>query len=245
MTRKVWPCQQLQQQQSCWRHELELCTQTDRNNKCGAFMGWSFARGNNLRDTRGLSPSSAAIDKTAGPGKPVPDKYAFQATDKRTDRQTHEHRHRIKPTLLWRGLKIWEPWMLPAEHWTWRRCCMSVDAAAAVCWSAVLHHHHDTVTSSLHRSASLPSPHQASLVAPSDQPNGTQLHLHHVLMATSLIRYPTAPCHRLSFCGWRASCVAGPSARNSLPDSLRNLVIGENSFGQSLKTFLFATYWRI
>jgi len=35
------------------------------------------------------------------------------------------------------------------------------------------------------------------------------------------------------------------SVWNSLPDSLRNPVINGNSFRQSLKTFLFATYWCI
>jgi len=49
------------------------------------------------------------------------------------------------------------------------------------------------------------------------------------------------PRHRLSFYGRRAY-VAGPSVWNSLLDSLRNPIIGENSFRQSLKTFLFATY---
>ena len=39
-----------------------------------------------------------------------------------------------------------------------------------------------------------------------------------------------------------ASYVTGPSVWNSLPDGLRNPVIGGNSFRQSLKTFLFATY---
>jgi len=34
------------------------------------------------------------------------------------------------------------------------------------------------------------------------------------------------PRHRLSFYGRRAFCVAGPSVWNSLPDSLRNPVIG-------------------
>ena len=53
------------------------------------------------------------------------------------------------------------------------------------------------------------------------------------------------PRHRLSFNGRRAFCVAGPSVWNSLPDSLRNPVIRWNSFRQSLKTFLFATYWCI
>ena len=43
--------------------------------------------------------------------------------------------------------------------------------------------------------------------------------------------------------GRRAFCVAGLSVWNSLPDSLRNPIIGGNSFRQSLKTFLFATYW--
>ena len=39
--------------------------------------------------------------------------------------------------------------------------------------------------------------------------------------------------------------VAGPSLWNSLLDSLRDPVICGNSFRQSLKTFLFATYWCI
>ena len=42
--------------------------------------------------------------------------------------------------------------------------------------------------------------------------------------------------------GRRAFCVASPSVWNSLPDSFRGSVIGGNSFRQSLKTFLFATY---
>jgi len=53
------------------------------------------------------------------------------------------------------------------------------------------------------------------------------------------------PRYQLSFCGRRAFCVAGPSVWNSLPDSLRNLIIGGNNFRQSLETFLFATYWCI
>ena len=53
------------------------------------------------------------------------------------------------------------------------------------------------------------------------------------------------PCHQLSSYGRRAFCVAGPSVWNSLPDSLRNPIIGGNSLRQSLKTFLFAMYWCI
>jgi len=53
------------------------------------------------------------------------------------------------------------------------------------------------------------------------------------------------PRHQLSSYGRRAFCVAGPSVWNSLPDSLWNPIIGGNSFRQSLKTFLFATYWCI
>jgi len=33
--------------------------------------------------------------------------------------------------------------------------------------------------------------------------------------------------------------------RSGIPDSLQNPVIGRNSFGHSLKTYLFATYWCI
>ena len=50
------------------------------------------------------------------------------------------------------------------------------------------------------------------------------------------------PCHQLSSCGRRAFCVAGQSVWNSLPDSLRDLIIGGNSFRQFLKTCLFAMY---
>ena len=53
------------------------------------------------------------------------------------------------------------------------------------------------------------------------------------------------PRHQLSSYGRRAFCVADPSVWNSLPDSLRNPITGENSFRQSLKTFLFASYWCI
>jgi len=51
------------------------------------------------------------------------------------------------------------------------------------------------------------------------------------------------PRHRLSCYDRRACCVDGPSVWNSLSDSFRDTVIGGNGFGQSLKTFLFATYW--
>ena len=53
------------------------------------------------------------------------------------------------------------------------------------------------------------------------------------------------PRHQLSSYGRWAFCEAGPSVWNSLPDSLWNPIIGGNSFRQSLKTFLFATYWCI
>ena len=68
------------------------------------------------------------------------------------------------------------------------------------------------------------------------------------ITATSSICHPTAPGRTASpaqllwpsgfLCGW-------PSVWNSLPDSLQNPIIGGNSFRQSLKTFLFATYWYI
>jgi len=53
------------------------------------------------------------------------------------------------------------------------------------------------------------------------------------------------PHHQLSCYGRQAFCVAGPSVRNSLPVSLRNPIISGNNFRQSLKAFLFATYWCI
>ena len=58
-------------------------------------------------------------------------------------------------------------------------------------------------------------------------------------------RLLVVPRHQLSSYGRRAFCVAGPSVWNSLPDNLRNPIIGGNSFRQSLKTFLFAAYWCI
>jgi len=45
------------------------------------------------------------------------------------------------------------------------------------------------------------------------------------------------PRHQLSSYGRRAFCVAGPSVWNSLPDNLRNPIIGGNSFKQSLRSF--------
>jgi len=67
------------------------------------------------------------------------------------------------------------------------------------------------------------------------------------ITATSAICHPTArgrtapPAQLLPtgfLCGWSVSLVF-------LPHSLWNPVIGGNSFGQSLKMFLFATYWCI
>jgi len=55
-------------------------------------------------DWRGSA--AAAHYCAAGPVRPVPDKYAFQATDEqtKTNRQTEGHRHRMKPPPLRRGL---------------------------------------------------------------------------------------------------------------------------------------------
>ena len=68
------------------------------------------------------------------------------------------------------------------------------------------------------------------------------------ITATSLIHHQqllVVPCHQLSSYGRRAFCLAGLSVWNSLPDGMRNPIIGRNSFRQSPKTFLFATYWCI
>ena len=66
----------------------------------------------------------------------------------------------------------------------------------------------------------------------------------HLRSATRQLLF--VPRHQLrSYYGRRAFCVAGPSVWNSLPDSLQNPIIGGNSFRQSLKTLLFATYWCI
>jgi len=52
----------------------------------------------------------------------------------------------------------------------------------------------------------------------------------------------TVPRYQLSTFGSRAFSVAGPTAWNSLPDSLRNPALSSNSFRQSLKTNLFQRY---
>ena len=49
-------------------------------------------------------------------------------------------------------------------------------------------------------------------------------------------------CHRLSTYGRRAFAVAGPTAWNSLPEDMRDLEVSEDSYRQSLKTFLFSQY---
>jgi len=67
----------------------------------------------------------------------------------------------------------------------------------------------------------------------------------HLRSATQQLQNMVVPRHQLSCYGWRAFCVAGPSVWNSLPDNLQNPIIGENRLRQSLKTFLFATYWCI
>jgi len=73
-----------------------------------------------------------------------------------------------------------------------------------------------------------------------------QLHYYfNVINITQQFLVIPVPRHQLSSYGRWAFCVAGPSVWNSLPDSLRNPIIGGNSFRQSLKTFLFATYWCI
>jgi len=63
--------------------------------------------------------------------------------------------------------------------------------------------------------------------------------------AQQLLVVPRHQLSSLSSYGRRAFRVAGPSVWNSLPESLRDPVIGGNSFRQSLKTFRFATYWCI
>ena len=68
------------------------------------------------------------------------------------------------------------------------------------------------------------------------------------ITATSSIRHPTAPSRTASpaqlLCPMGFPCVWSVSLE-FLPDSLQNPIIGGNSFRQSLKTFLFATYWCI
>ena len=53
------------------------------------------------------------------------------------------------------------------------------------------------------------------------------------------------PHHRLQTYVQRAFSVAGPSARNSLPDNLRDSSVTRDIFRRLLKTHLFALYWSI
>jgi len=48
--------------------------------------------------------------------------------------------------------------------------------------------------------------------------------------------------HRLSTYGRQAFAVAGPTVWNSLPEDMRDPDVSENSYRQSLKTFLFSQY---
>jgi len=50
------------------------------------------------------------------------------------------------------------------------------------------------------------------------------------------------PRHRCTIFGRRAFTVAGPTARNSLPDYLRDPSLSEDTFRRLLKTYLFALY---
>jgi len=50
------------------------------------------------------------------------------------------------------------------------------------------------------------------------------------------VRASEDPCGRLTF------LIAGPTVWNSLPDELRDLACGSDSFKQFLKTILFSLY---
>jgi len=52
----------------------------------------------------------------------------------------------------------------------------------------------------------------------------------------------SVPRHRLSTYGRQAFAVAGPTVWNSLPDDMRDPDVSEDSYMQSLKTFLFSQY---
>ena len=55
-------------------------------------------------------------------------------------------------------------------------------------------------------------------------------------------REVSVPRHRLSTYGRRAFAVAGPTVWNSLAEDMRDPEIFEDSYRQSLKTFLFAQF---
>jgi len=50
------------------------------------------------------------------------------------------------------------------------------------------------------------------------------------------------PRCRLNTYGRRAFSIAGPTVWNSLPDELRDLACGSDSFKQFLKTILYSLY---
>ena len=52
----------------------------------------------------------------------------------------------------------------------------------------------------------------------------------------------SVPRHRLSTYGRRAFAVAGPTVWNSFPEDMRDPDVSEDSYRQSLKTFLFSQY---
>ena len=63
------------------------------------------------------------------------------------------------------------------------------------------------------------------------------------LLRSASRHQPIVPRHRRSNFGRRAFTVAGPTAWNSLPDYLRDPSLSEDTFRQSLKTYLFALYY--
>jgi len=52
----------------------------------------------------------------------------------------------------------------------------------------------------------------------------------------------SVPRHRLSTYGCQAFAIAGPTVWNSLPEDMWDPDVSEDSYRQSLKTFLFAQY---
>jgi len=64
----------------------------------------------------------------------------------------------------------------------------------------------------------------------------------HISIRSASSHDVSVPQHLLSTYGCRAFTVAGPTVWNSLPEDMRDPEVSEDSYRQSLKTFLFSQY---
>jgi len=89
---------------------------------------------------------------------------------------------------------------------------------------------------------SMPMPAQQSSSVPDGQLHISSDSAYRQWLRSASSHEVSVPRHRLSTYGRRAFAVTGPTVWNSLPEDMRDPDVSEDSYRQSLKTFLFSQY---